>query len=43
MRIDPVTIVVDDYERAIEFFTGAPGFELAEDSPSLTNDGQPKR
>ena len=38
-----VTIVVDDYDRAIEFFVGALGFDLAEDSPSLTNDGRPKR
>ncbi|GAA3134436.1 VOC family protein [Planomonospora alba] len=43
MRIDLVTVVVDDYDRAIAFFTGALGFELAEDSPSLTNDGRPKR
>ena len=38
-----VTIVVDDYDRAIEFFVGVLGFDLAEDSPSLTNDGRPKR
>ncbi|GGK78609.1 hypothetical protein Ppa06_41030 [Planomonospora parontospora subsp. parontospora] len=43
MRIDLVTIVVDDYDRALEFFTGALRFEPAEDSPSLTNDGRPKR
>ncbi|WP_068896168.1 VOC family protein [Planomonospora sphaerica] len=43
MRIDLVTIVVDDYDRALEFFTGALGFEPVEDSPSLTNDGRPKR
>jgi catechol 2,3-dioxygenase-like lactoylglutathione lyase family enzyme len=41
--LDKITIVVDDYDRAIGFFTGALGFELAEDSPSLTNDGRPKR
>ena len=38
-----VTIVVDDYEPAIEFFVGLLGFDLAEDSPSLTNDGRAKR
>jgi catechol 2,3-dioxygenase-like lactoylglutathione lyase family enzyme len=38
-----VTIVVDDYDSAIGFFTGALGFELAEDSAALTNDGRPKR
>jgi catechol 2,3-dioxygenase-like lactoylglutathione lyase family enzyme len=43
MHIDLVTIVVDDYDRAIEFFVSALGFELTEDSPSLTNDGRPKR
>ena len=43
MWLEHFTIVVDDYDRAIEFFTGALGFELVEDSPSLTNDGRPKR
>lgn len=43
MRLELVTIVVDDYDRAIEFFTGALGFDLVEDSESLTNDGRPKR
>lgn len=41
--LELVTIVVDDYDRAIEFFVGILGFELIEDSPSLTNDGRPKR
>jgi catechol 2,3-dioxygenase-like lactoylglutathione lyase family enzyme len=43
VRIDLITIVVDDYDPAIAFFTEVLGFELAEDSPSLTNDGRPKR
>ena len=43
MRLDKITIVVDDYDRAIGFFTKVLGFELAEDSPSRTNDGRPKR
>ena len=43
MRLDKITIVVDDYDRAIQFFTDVLGFDLAEDSPSLTNDGRPKR
>jgi len=43
MRIERFTIIVDDYDKAIEFFTGALGFDLVEDSPSLTNDGRPKR
>src|SRR5690349_8550735 len=43
MRIDLVTVVVDEYDRAIRFFVEALGFELVEDSASLTNDGRPKR
>lgn len=43
MRIDLVAIVVDDYDEAIDFFVRALGFELVEDSPSLTGDGRPKR
>ncbi|TKK84220.1 VOC family protein [Herbidospora galbida] len=43
MHIDLVTIVVDDYGTAITFFVDALGFDLVEDSPSLTNDGRPKR
>ena len=37
------TIVVDDYDPAIAFFVDVLGFELTENSPSLTNDGRPKR
>jgi catechol 2,3-dioxygenase-like lactoylglutathione lyase family enzyme len=44
MWLEHFTIIVDDYDRAIEFFTGALGFELAEDSPALTtHGGRPKR
>lgn len=43
MNIDLVTIVVPDYDPAITFFVDLLGFELVEDSPSLTNDGRPKR
>jgi catechol 2,3-dioxygenase-like lactoylglutathione lyase family enzyme len=43
VRVELITIVVDDYDRAIAFFTGALGFDLVEDSPSLTNDGRTKR
>jgi len=38
-----VTIVVAEYDPAIEFFVGTLGFELVEDHPDLTNDGRPKR
>ena len=37
------TLVVRDYDEAIAFYRDALGFELVEDSPSLTNDGRPKR
>ncbi|MGK5553308.1 VOC family protein [Actinomadura kijaniata] len=43
MHIDLVTVVVADYDPAIAFFTEVLGFEVAEDVPSLTNDGRPKR
>jgi catechol 2,3-dioxygenase-like lactoylglutathione lyase family enzyme len=43
MGIELVAILVDEYDPAIAFFVEALGFELVEDSPSLTNDGRPKR
>ena len=44
MRLDKIAIVVEDYDEAISFFTGALGFELVEDSPALTTvEGRPKR
>lgn len=43
MRIELFTIIVKDYDQAIDFFVDRVGFELVEDSPSLTNDGRPKR
>ncbi|WP_127549997.1 VOC family protein [Actinoplanes sp. OR16] len=43
MQIDLVALIVDDYDPAIAFFTGVLGFDLIEDSPSLTTSGQPKR
>jgi catechol 2,3-dioxygenase-like lactoylglutathione lyase family enzyme len=43
VRVELVAVVVQDYDLAIEFFVGALGFELVEDSPSLTNDGRSKR
>ncbi len=41
--LELVTIVVDEYDPAIDFFVDVLGFELLDDSPSLTNDGRPKR
>lgn len=43
MRLDLVTIVVEEYDPAILFFTEVLGFELAEDSPATTNAGVAKR
>ena len=43
MHLEQMALVVDDYDSAIAFFVDVLGFELVEDSPSLTNDGRPKR
>lgn len=43
MTLELFSLIVDDYDAAIEFFTGALGFDVAEDSPSTTTDGRPKR
>jgi catechol 2,3-dioxygenase-like lactoylglutathione lyase family enzyme len=43
MHLGLITIVVAEYDPAIEFFVGTLGFELVEDHPELTNDGRPKR
>jgi len=43
MHLEHVALIVDDYDAAISFFVDALGFELIEDSPSLTNDGRTKR
>jgi catechol 2,3-dioxygenase-like lactoylglutathione lyase family enzyme len=38
-----VALVVREYDPAIRFFVDVLGFELVEDTPSLTNDGRLKR
>ena len=43
MQLELVALVVDDYDRAIQFFVDVLRFDLVEDSPSTTNDGRPKR
>ena len=43
MRLEHMALIVRDYDGAIRFFVDALGFELVEDSPSVTNDGRPKR
>lgn len=42
-QIELVALVVREYQPAIDFFVDVLEFELAEDVPSLTNDGRPKR
>ncbi len=41
--ISLVSLVVHDYDEAIAFFVDVMGFDLVEDSPSETNDGDTKR
>jgi catechol 2,3-dioxygenase-like lactoylglutathione lyase family enzyme len=41
--LELVTIVVRDYDEAINFFVEKLDFDLVEDSPASTNDGRPKR
>jgi catechol 2,3-dioxygenase-like lactoylglutathione lyase family enzyme len=42
--LELVSLIVEHYGRAIEFFVGALGFELVEDSPAITTkNGRPKR
>jgi catechol 2,3-dioxygenase-like lactoylglutathione lyase family enzyme len=43
VHLSLIAIVVREYDPAISFFVGTLGFELVEDSPSVTNDGRPKR
>lgn len=42
-QIQLVALVVRDYDAAIRFFVDALDFDVVEDTPSLTNDGRPKR
>jgi catechol 2,3-dioxygenase-like lactoylglutathione lyase family enzyme len=41
--LELVALVVRDYDPAVRFFVDVLRFELVEDTPSLTNDGRPKR
>lgn len=42
-HLELVTLVVREYDPAIDFFVRVLGFDLVEDLPSTTNDGRPKR
>jgi len=43
VHLELVTVVVVDYDAAIDFFVGKLQFDLVEDAPATTNDGRPKR
>ncbi|MFC7618815.1 VOC family protein [Microlunatus sp. GCM10028923] len=43
MTLELFSLIVDDYDVAIAFFTGTLGFELVEDVPARTTDGRDKR
>jgi catechol 2,3-dioxygenase-like lactoylglutathione lyase family enzyme len=44
MHLELVSVIVDDYDSAIDFFVQRLGFELVEDSPATTTaGGRPKR
>lgn len=43
MHVSLISIIVDDYDDAIDFFVNAVGFDLVDDSPSIANDGTHKR
>lgn len=43
MALELFSLIVDDYDVGIAFFTGTLGFELVEDAPATTTDGRAKR
>jgi catechol 2,3-dioxygenase-like lactoylglutathione lyase family enzyme len=43
VHLSLVTVVVEEYDPAIEFFTEVLGFSLVEDSPAVATDGSAKR
>ena len=43
MGLELVSVIVRQYDEAIEFFVDVLGCVLEDDSPSLDGDGQPKR
>ena len=43
MHLEQTALIVENYDDAIRFFVDGMGFDLVEDSPSVTNDGRPKR
>jgi catechol 2,3-dioxygenase-like lactoylglutathione lyase family enzyme len=43
MGLDLVSVIVREYDEAIDFFVDVLGCVVEDDSPSLDGDGQPKR
>ena len=44
MHLSLISVVVNEYDPAIDFFVNVLGFDLVEDSPALTTkEGRPKR
>ena len=43
MHLELITLLIDDYDKAIDYFTNALGFELVEDSPATSSSGEAKR
>ena len=42
-HLELISLIVRDYDAAIDFFVNVLHFDLIEDVPSQTNDGRPKR
>lgn len=43
MHLELITLLVDDYDTAIDYFVDTLGFELVEDSPATSSSGDVKR
>lgn len=43
MHLELITLLIDDYDSAIDYFVNALGFELVEDSPATNSSGEAKR
>ena len=43
MHLELITLLVDDYDNAINYYVGTLGFELVENSSAVTTHGEAKR
>ena len=41
--VDLVTLLVEDYDEAVDWFMRVLGFDLVQDDPAVTDDGRDKR